>query len=407
MIISFKHLSISCIALLVLGGITTQVSAQPLFSDNFEDRVRDQALIGNNWTWFNQTFAGNTCEGESESGFGPADDGDSSDYQQENRNYWTASADVGQNDSYFRAGLEVPAWPNDEGNPVVLNNMLRVYHDQFYNPGYRRCKRTLIFQEMEIQEAGAFKFSFDVAQDRTDAPANGEVTAAFVKVLLQSNFSYDELIFEQLITMPPVATTPEDVTTAAQEIQFTIPEEYIGELLQFGFYNDHSYKLDQGWATAAALYDNVLLESIEGGPVPIGPAHSGSWYNESQDGHGFSIEFGQQADGTPLAVIYWYTYDSLGNPIFMVGAGVPDGQRVEIPFTSPIGMIYGEFDPDTVERPSGGTAVFIFTDSKNATFSYMPSAFSTSEWGHMSAIDNLALTQLFQVPADENFSMPQ
>ena len=354
MIISVKHLSILCSALLVLGGFTAQVSAQPLFSDNFEDRARDQALIGNNWTWYNQTFAGNTCEGESESGFGPADDGDNSDYQQENRNYWTASNDVGQGDSYFRAGLEVPAWPDDNGAPVVLSNMMRVYGDQYYVPGEGRCKRTLIFQEKVIEEAGTFRFSFDVAQDRFGAPANGEVTAAFVKVLLQSNFSYDELIFEQLITSPPAATTPEDVTTAAQEILFTIPEEYIGELLQFGFYNDHSTNLGQGWATAAALYDNVLVQSAEDGPVPIGPAHSGSWYNASQDGHGFSIEFGQQADGTPLAVVYWYTYDSLGNPIFMVGAGVPDGQRVEIPFTSPIGMIFGEFDPDTVERPAGG-----------------------------------------------------
>lgn len=392
---------------LLLALVSAQVSAQLYFSDNFEDRVRDQPLIGNNWTWYNQTFDGDTCDAPYVSGFGPFDDGDPSDYEQENRNYWTASADVGQGDSYFRAGLEVPAWANDLGGAVNLTNMLRIYGDQYYSAGETRCRRTLVFQEMDIEEAGTFKFTFDVAQDRVGAPANGEVTGAFVKVLEQSNFSYEELIFERLITNPPAATTPEDVTTESLEIVFTIPEEYVGELLQFGFYNDHATNAGQSWETTAALYDNIVVQSADGGGVPIGPAHSGSWYNAGQDGHGFSVEFGTQTDGAPLAVIYWYTYDSLGNPIFMVGAGVPDGQRVEIPFASPVGMKFGEFDPTTVERPGGGTAVFVFTDSKNATFSYTPSSFSTTEWGHVEGIENLALTQLFQVPADETYNPAQ
>jgi len=404
---SVKRLGISSIAALMLAGLSGQVAAQLYFSDDFEDRVRDQALIGKNWTWYNQTFDGNTCDGARVSGFGPFDDGDGSDYQQENRNYWTASNDVGQGDSYFRAGLEVPAWANDLGGAVNLTNMLRVYGDQFYAPGETRCRRTLIFQEKDIEEAGTFKFSFDVAQDRFGAPANGEVTAAFVKVLEQSNFSYEELIFEKLITNPPAATTPEDVSTASLEIVFTIPEEYVGELLQFGFYNDHSTNAGQTWENTAALYDNIVVQAADGSGVPVGPAHSGSWYNADQDGHGFSIEFGTQADGTPLAVVYWYTYDNLGNPIFMVGAGVPDGNTVEIPFASPVGMKFGEFDPTTVERPGGGVAVFEFADSRNATFSYTPSSFSTTEWGHVAGIENLALTQLFRVPADETYNTAQ
>ena len=114
--VSIGKLTVLSGVLLVLGGMSVQVMAQALFSDNFEDRVKDQALIGNNWTWYNQTFDNDTCSGEPAYGFGPYDDGNSSDYQQENRNYWTASADVGQGDSYFRAGLEVPAWATDEGD---------------------------------------------------------------------------------------------------------------------------------------------------------------------------------------------------------------------------------------------------------------------------------------------------
>jgi len=155
------------------------------------------------------------------------------------------------------------------------------------------------------------------------------------------------------------------------------------------------------------IYDNGFTElsgnALSPEPPAIGPAHSGSWYWPDQDGHGFSIEFGEQQDGSPLAVIYWYTYDAQGNPIFMIGTGSPQGNRVEIDFVSPVGMIYGEFDPETVSRESGGTGVFEFSDRANGTFSYTPSAFSSATWGH-TAIDLLPLTKLFGIPAPEGFN---
>jgi hypothetical protein len=388
--------TVLCAAMLSVSGYSSQLSAQVLFFDDFEDRLKDQVLIGNNWTWYNQTFADDLCSGDPTSGFGPYDDGNPGDYEQENRNYWTASADVGQGDSYFRAGLEVPAWATDEGEQVVLDNMLRVYGDQYYNQGVTTCKRTLVFQEMPVASAGTFTFSFDVAQDRYGAPLYGEVTGAFVKVLKSSDGSYATVLFEKVETTPPVATAPEDVHTITQEIDFTIPEEYIGELLQFGFYSDLSENLGQSWGTSAALYDNVKVALME-----IGPAHSGSFYNEGQSGHGFSIEFGQLADGTPLGVVYWYTYDASGNPIFMLGNGIPDGQRLEISFLSPVGMQYGVWQKPT-EEP-GGTAVFEFSNRDNAVFNYTPSSFSTSEWGHSTPIVDLPLVKIFDIPADKYF----
>ena len=390
--ISFKYLSILLGFMLALGGYSSQAAAQSLFYDDFEDRVADQATIGNNWTWFDQTFGGDTCTGDPTGEYGPYSDGDGSDYAAENRNFFTAGGD----ESYFRAGLEVPAWSNDEGAAVVMDNMLRVYGNQ-YN-GATSCERVLLFQEMTIESAGTFTFSFDVAQDRYGAPANGEITAAFVKILRSSDSSYATMLFEAEITTPPVATSPQDVTTAYQEIEFTITEEMVGELLQFGFYNDLSENLGQSWGNSAALYDNVMLA-----PLEIGPAHSGSWYNLGQSGHGFSVEFGETLDGAPYAVVYWYTYDSLGNPIFMIGQGTPVGTRLEVPFQSPVGMKYGEFDPDSVTREDGGTAVFEFSDADNATFSYTPSAFSASEWGHAAPIELLPLIKLFGIPADKYF----
>lgn len=383
-----KCLTMFCGILLTCGAFNGQANAQALFSDDFEDRVKDQVLIGNNWTWFEQDFAGDICTGDVVGEWGPWSDGDDSDFYQENRNYWTAGQ---EDDSYYRAGLEVPAWDG------ALTNMLRVYGSQY--SAHPDCHRVLVFQEHTLQMAGTYAFSFDVAQDQFGAPANGEITGAFVKVLRASNQSYDTIFFDAIETRPPPATSPENVMTAWRSIEFVIPEEMTGELLQFGFYSDLSRNLGQSSWTSAALYDNITMGLME-----IGPAHSGSWFNRDQTGHGFSIVIGVTPSGAPLVVVYWYVFDTAGDPIFLVGTGIPVGDTVEIAFTSPIGMIYGDFDPSTMPSPhnDGGTAVFEFSDRDNAVFSYIPSDFTAETWGH-TAIEALPITKLFGIPADKVF----
>ena len=161
------------------------------------------------------------------------------------------------------------------------------------------------------------------------------------------------------------------------------------------------------WVDYVRIYDNGHTQlsgsSLENQVPDIGPAHSGSWFQPDQDGHGFSLEFGQRPDGSPLAIAYWYIYDGQGNPIFMMGTGVPEGNRVIVDFVSPVGMVYGEFDPDSVVRENGGTGVFEFADRDNASFSYTPSEFTTTAWGH-TAIEALPLQKLFGVPAPESFA---
>lgn len=141
----------------------------------------------------------------------------------------------------------------------------------------------------------------------------------------------------------------------------------------------------------------------------IGPEYSGSWYNAEQSGQGFSMEFSKLEDGSPFAAIYWYTYDDEGNPIFMLGNGIPDGYTLDVEFESPYGMTYGDFDPDSVVREVGGTAHFEFSDPDNSTFSYAPSGFSNTAWGHTTAIESLPLTRIFAIPVSSasNPSDPQ
>jgi hypothetical protein len=135
--------------------------------------------------------------------------------------------------------------------------------------------------------------------------------------------------------------------------------------------------------------------------VAIGPEHSGSWYWDEQSGHGFSIEIGELPDGSPLGVAYWYTYDNQGHPIFMLGTGVPDGDILDVAFESPVGMIFGEFDPLSVIREDGGTGRFVFTDENIAAFQYTPSDFTVANWGH-SPISFMPLTKLFGIPVSDS-----
>jgi len=134
-------------------------------------------------------------------------------------------------------------------------------------------------------------------------------------------------------------------------------------------------------------------------PVP-GQEYLGSWFNQGQSGHGFSISFARLANGLAIGVVYWYTYDSEGNPIFLLGVGELNDSVLEVQFESPYGMQYGEFDPDSVIRENGGTARIEFFDTKNATFNYTPSEFSAQSWGH-TQIENLPLNRLFTVPVTD------
>jgi beta-glucanase (GH16 family) len=148
------------------------------------------------------------------------------------------------------------------------------------------------------------------------------------------------------------------------------------------------------------VYDNGFTEvSGPGATTPqVNPAHSGSWYDPDEDGHGFSIEVGNAPDGSPTAVVYWYTYDTAGLPIFLVGQGVPDGTRLDVDFVSPVGMQWGVFERPEGDWPAGGTGRFEFSDEDNGVFSYEPSEFTASNWGHDA--HSMEITKLFSIPVN-------
>jgi hypothetical protein len=171
--------------------------------------------------------------------------------------------------------------------------------------------------------------------------------------------------------------------------------------MQFGFYNDVTIGLGHNYANAGAYYDNVTLDK-----VGIGPGHSGSYYNDAQSGHGFAVEFGY-SNGAPVGVVYWYTYDDEGNNVYLIGIGVPDGDRLEVDFTHFSGMLYGQFEATSPPADEvAGTGVFQFTSRGTATFDYTPNMYADMTFGHSTPIESLELVKIFDLPADDKFVDP-
>ncbi len=85
---------------------------------------------------------------------------------------------------------------------------------------------------------------------------------------------------------------------------------------------------------------------------------SGSWYDLTHSGEGFIVEV---INETTAAVI-WFTYDTDGNPAWMLGVGEIDGATIIISeLQSTSGGIFGPtFNPNNVIYKTWGPAAFTF-----------------------------------------------
>lgn len=93
---------------------------------------------------------------------------------------------------------------------------------------------------------------------------------------------------------------------------------------------------------------------------------SGSWYNPEQSGHGLAIEVTENEK----FVAYWYTYDFWGNPLWLIGNGDRSGNSAVVDFYYVNGMVFGEFDSDTVDSTFWGKGFFEFESCVQGTFAW-------------------------------------
>ena len=111
-----------------------------------------------------------------------------------------------------------------------------------------------------------------------------------------------------------------------------------------------------------------LQESITSNFV-ITNGISGTWWDPQRSGEGFMIDVAQ--DG--LVVVSFYTYDTMGQQMWVIGAGTLNGNVVEIDFEITDGGIYGSgFDPLTVNRYPWGTGIFTFSSCSAGKVEIIP-----------------------------------
>ncbi len=84
---------------------------------------------------------------------------------------------------------------------------------------------------------------------------------------------------------------------------------------------------------------------------------SGTWFDPSRNSEGFTIHV--LPDGR--VIMYWYTFDTTGNQLWLIGVGTVDaGNRIVIDNvrTSSGGRFGNDFDPDDVTPTPWGTVTF-------------------------------------------------
>lgn len=98
-------------------------------------------------------------------------------------------------------------------------------------------------------------------------------------------------------------------------------------------------------------------------------ALSGAWYNEQRDGLGFIME----AVGQNELLVYWFTYDTDGKQMWLLGTGeVNPDQSMTVNMLRASGGAFGDrFVPENVELEPWGDVTFQFEGCSEGTYSFI------------------------------------
>ncbi len=106
----------------------------------------------------------------------------------------------------------------------------------------------------------------------------------------------------------------------------------------------------------------LYLQELGSLGFAMNPGLSGHWWGgATRSGEGFLIEVSVNALGETVLTVSFYTYDSLGNQVWLIGSGVVTGNSVELTMTIPEGGAWGgDFEAGNVVRTVWGTGLFTF-----------------------------------------------
>ena len=103
-----------------------------------------------------------------------------------------------------------------------------------------------------------------------------------------------------------------------------------------------------------------------GAAAAVDGSYSGSWYNPPESGSGFNLE----VFSSERALLYWYTYDDAGEPVWLYSEGELSGNRIDFAVYYSDGMRFSDLDTADKANRRWGSATMTFSDCSNATLSY-------------------------------------
>lgn len=113
----------------------------------------------------------------------------------------------------------------------------------------------------------------------------------------------------------------------------------------------------------------LYLQELVGSDFVVTSGISGTWYEPERSGEGFMIDVSK--DG--VVAVSFYTYDTLGKQMWLVGPGMLNGDSFEVEFELTEGAVYGSgFDPLDVNRYPWGTGKFTFSSCYSGTVEIIP-----------------------------------
>jgi hypothetical protein len=132
------------------------------------------------------------------------------------------------------------------------------------------------------------------------------------------------------------------------------------------------YENEQGTETDNGGYDTTISVEVTNqaldAPFLLEPGVTSSWYDPSHDGEGFLLEM---LPGN-IAVLYWFTYDSVGAQDWYVAVGEVLANRIEFDkiYQASGGEFGPGFDPEKVTEQVVGSASFSWSSCDSGEMSY-------------------------------------
>lgn len=144
---------------------------------------------------------------------------------------------------------------------------------------------------------------------------------------------------------------------------------------RWGIPNTDMTRSVMGSPDATDVADMMLwLQQLGGNGFAINPGLSGNWWGGStRNGEGFLIDVAYNLLDETILVISFYTYDSIGNQVWLIGNGPANSDTAVIPIVMPEGAMWGaDFDPDDKTEIPWGTGTFKFTSCAAGHFTLSP-----------------------------------